>query len=201
MLNTTAQVRGDLGCRGTRGDVQGCRRADGGARRTWWLSACEQNTSELSARRSGSVRRPRARAARVSTGRGQSELAHTHTMSTHLISGNKKDTIGCIHRGTDTARRGPDGSACVGDTQRQTKEGGDASVWQQSEQSSPSMASSAQSSSDRQRPPKLDVEEYLTTAISSTPSDLHPFFESFQNLYSRKCAPTPPPSPPDGFLT
>ncbi|KAF8486999.1 hypothetical protein DFH94DRAFT_621657 [Russula ochroleuca] len=48
------------------------------------------------------------------------------------------------------------------------------------------MSSSAQSSSDRPRPPKLDVEEYLTTAISSTPSDLHPFFESFQNLYSRK---------------
>ncbi|KAI0246668.1 hypothetical protein BJV78DRAFT_1252599 [Lactifluus subvellereus] len=48
------------------------------------------------------------------------------------------------------------------------------------------MSSSAQSSSNRSKPPKLDVEEYLTTAISATPSDLHPFFESFQNLYSRK---------------
>jgi hypothetical protein len=67
--------------------------------------------------------------------------------------------------------------------------------------SSSPMSSSAQSSSDRPRPAKLDVEEYLTTAISSTPSDLHPFFESFQNLYSRKCARTPLLSAPDGFLT
>ncbi|KAI9435847.1 hypothetical protein H4582DRAFT_1817338 [Lactarius indigo] len=42
------------------------------------------------------------------------------------------------------------------------------------------------SSSDRQKPPKLNVDEYLTTAVSATPSDLHPFFESFQSLYSRK---------------
>ncbi|KAI9456131.1 hypothetical protein BJY52DRAFT_1277392 [Lactarius psammicola] len=44
----------------------------------------------------------------------------------------------------------------------------------------------AMSSSDRQKPPKLNVDEYLTTAVSATPSDLHPFFESFQSLYSRK---------------
>ncbi|KAH9964863.1 hypothetical protein BC827DRAFT_1126950 [Russula dissimulans] len=50
-----------------------------------------------------------------------------------------------------------------------------------------SSSSAAPSSSDRPaRPPKLDVEEYLTAAISATPSELHPFFESFQNLYSRK---------------
>ncbi|KAI0298961.1 hypothetical protein B0F90DRAFT_1729588 [Multifurca ochricompacta] len=48
------------------------------------------------------------------------------------------------------------------------------------------MSSSAQSSSDRPKPPKLNVEEYLATAVSATPSDLHPFFESFQSLYSRK---------------
>jgi hypothetical protein len=75
-----------------------------------------------------------------------------------------------------------------------------------------STSTSEQSSSDRQRPPKLDVEEYLTTAISATPSDLHTFFEAFQNLYSRKYARRPLlpfcPSPlfffffPDGvFLT
>ncbi|KAI0297985.1 hypothetical protein BC826DRAFT_1000114 [Russula brevipes] len=48
------------------------------------------------------------------------------------------------------------------------------------------MSTSVQSSSDRPRPAKLNVEEYLTTAISATPSDLHPFFEAFQNLHSRK---------------
>ncbi|KAF8259091.1 hypothetical protein EI94DRAFT_1774019 [Lactarius quietus] len=41
-------------------------------------------------------------------------------------------------------------------------------------------------SSDKQKRPKLNVDEYLTTAISATPSELHPFFESFQSLYSRK---------------
>ncbi|EPQ55610.1 hypothetical protein GLOTRDRAFT_75751 [Gloeophyllum trabeum ATCC 11539] len=34
--------------------------------------------------------------------------------------------------------------------------------------------------------PKLDVEEYLTTALSATPQELHPFFESFRNLHNRK---------------
>jgi len=62
------------------------------------------------------------------------------------------------------------------------------------------MSTSAQSSSDKQRPPKLDVDEYLTTAISATPSDLHPFFEAFQNLYSRKYARHLPHSlPPPAF--
>ncbi len=35
--------------------------------------------------------------------------------------------------------------------------------------------------------PKLDVEEYLTTALSATPQELHPFFIAFQDLHSRKC--------------
>ena len=35
--------------------------------------------------------------------------------------------------------------------------------------------------------PKLDVDEYLTTALSATPADLHPFFTAFQELYTRKC--------------
>ena len=39
---------------------------------------------------------------------------------------------------------------------------------------------------DKQKQPKLDVDKYLSTAISATPADLHPYFESFQNLHSRK---------------
>ncbi|KAI0035539.1 hypothetical protein K488DRAFT_43074 [Vararia minispora EC-137] len=34
--------------------------------------------------------------------------------------------------------------------------------------------------------PKLDVEGYLTTALSSTPQELHQFFQSFLELHSRK---------------
>ncbi|THH15863.1 hypothetical protein EW146_g4681 [Bondarzewia mesenterica] len=48
------------------------------------------------------------------------------------------------------------------------------------------MASSTQMSVDKPKPPKLNVEEYLTTAISATPGELHSFFESFQTLHSRK---------------
>lgn len=44
----------------------------------------------------------------------------------------------------------------------------------------------AMSSANRQKPPKLNVDEYLTTAISATPSELHPFFETFKTLHSRK---------------
>jgi len=40
---------------------------------------------------------------------------------------------------------------------------------------------------DKPKQPKLDVDEYLSTAISATPTDLHPYFESFQDLHSRKC--------------
>lgn len=39
---------------------------------------------------------------------------------------------------------------------------------------------------DKPQAPKLNVEEYLTTALSATPAELHPFFESFQDLHSRK---------------
>ncbi|KAF9791981.1 hypothetical protein BJ322DRAFT_1026512 [Thelephora terrestris] len=39
---------------------------------------------------------------------------------------------------------------------------------------------------DKSKQPKLDVDKYLSTAISATPADLHHYFESFQNLYSRK---------------
>ena len=40
---------------------------------------------------------------------------------------------------------------------------------------------------DKPKQPKLDVDQYLSTAISATPADLHPYFESFQDLYSRRC--------------
>ena len=46
------------------------------------------------------------------------------------------------------------------------------------------MASST--AADKPKQPKLDVDKYLTTAISATPAELHPYFESFQNLHSRK---------------
>ena len=44
---------------------------------------------------------------------------------------------------------------------------------------------------DKPKAPKLDIDEYLTLAISGTPAELHPFFESFRNLYSRKCVTAP----------
>ncbi len=34
--------------------------------------------------------------------------------------------------------------------------------------------------------PKIDVDEFLTLAVSETPQELHPFFESFRTLHSRK---------------
>ncbi|KAI0789255.1 hypothetical protein C8Q75DRAFT_793487 [Abortiporus biennis] len=39
---------------------------------------------------------------------------------------------------------------------------------------------------DKQKAPKLDVETYLTTALSATPAELHPFFQAFLDLHSRK---------------
>ncbi|KAH7924999.1 hypothetical protein BV22DRAFT_1034510 [Leucogyrophana mollusca] len=35
-------------------------------------------------------------------------------------------------------------------------------------------------------PPKLELDEFIATALSATPPDLHPFFESFSKLYTRK---------------
>ena len=34
--------------------------------------------------------------------------------------------------------------------------------------------------------PKLDVDEYLTSALSATPAEIHPYFIAFKDLYSRK---------------
>jgi len=39
---------------------------------------------------------------------------------------------------------------------------------------------------DKPKQPKLDVDQYLSTAISATPTELHPYFESFQELHSRR---------------
>ncbi|KAH9856246.1 hypothetical protein C2E23DRAFT_810780 [Lenzites betulinus] len=39
---------------------------------------------------------------------------------------------------------------------------------------------------DKAKAPKIDVDAFLTLAISETPQELHVFFESFQSLYSRK---------------
>lgn len=39
---------------------------------------------------------------------------------------------------------------------------------------------------DKPKQPKLNVEEYLTTALSATPAELHPFFQAFQDLHSRR---------------
>jgi 26S proteasome regulatory subunit N9 len=36
------------------------------------------------------------------------------------------------------------------------------------------------------KPPKLDLDEFIASALSATPSELHPFFQSFSDLYTRK---------------
>ncbi|PPQ77177.1 hypothetical protein CVT24_009880 [Panaeolus cyanescens] len=36
------------------------------------------------------------------------------------------------------------------------------------------------------QPPKLVLDEFIGTALSATPAELHPFFESFKSLYTRK---------------
>ncbi|KAI6030191.1 hypothetical protein EDC04DRAFT_102895 [Pisolithus marmoratus] len=44
----------------------------------------------------------------------------------------------------------------------------------------------AQSVDYTQAPPKLVLDEFVNKALTSTPSELHPFFEAFRNLYTRK---------------
>ncbi|GBE87060.1 Probable 26S proteasome regulatory subunit [Sparassis crispa] len=36
------------------------------------------------------------------------------------------------------------------------------------------------------KPLRIDVDEYMTMALAATPPELHPFFESFRTLHSRK---------------
>lgn len=33
---------------------------------------------------------------------------------------------------------------------------------------------------------KLDLDQFIGTALSATPSELHPYFEAFRTLYTRK---------------
>jgi len=35
-------------------------------------------------------------------------------------------------------------------------------------------------------PPKFVLEEFIALALSSTPPELHPYFESFKILYTKK---------------
>jgi hypothetical protein len=37
------------------------------------------------------------------------------------------------------------------------------------------------------QPPKLVLDDFIATALSATPPELHPFFDSFRSLYTRKC--------------
>lgn len=37
-----------------------------------------------------------------------------------------------------------------------------------------------------QAPPKLVLDEFISLAVTNTPSELHPFFESFKTLYTKK---------------
>lgn len=43
-------------------------------------------------------------------------------------------------------------------------------------------------STDASKPPKLVLDEFIATGLSATPEELHPFFESFRTLHTRKCA-------------
>jgi len=43
-----------------------------------------------------------------------------------------------------------------------------------------------QQAQKQQQPPKLVLDEFIGTALSATPAELHPFFESFRGLYTRK---------------
>ncbi|KAJ2916365.1 hypothetical protein MD484_g4059, partial [Candolleomyces efflorescens] len=36
------------------------------------------------------------------------------------------------------------------------------------------------------QPQKLNLDEFIGTAVSATPAELHPYFRAFQNLYTRK---------------
>jgi len=35
-------------------------------------------------------------------------------------------------------------------------------------------------------PPKFILDDFIALALSSTPSELHPYFESFRILYTKK---------------
>ncbi|KAF9007150.1 hypothetical protein BDQ17DRAFT_261781 [Cyathus striatus] len=49
-----------------------------------------------------------------------------------------------------------------------------------------SKMSSGSSSTAMDKPPKLVLDEFIAAALSNTPAELHPFFESFRTLYTKK---------------
>lgn len=48
------------------------------------------------------------------------------------------------------------------------------------------MPSSTSVPAELPKPPKLNLDEFVATALSATPAELHPFFESFGKLHTRK---------------
>ena len=132
MLNMTAQGRGDLGAREIRGDVRGCRTGGEGARRTWWMSACEQGASRL--RLTQAVSSPgRAHLYRTQTER----VAHTRTTSTNMIYENKTTLLAAPpsrHRWVRTGWLSGFGRH----TKTNKGEGGDASLTRPTAEPSPS---------------------------------------------------------------
>jgi len=48
------------------------------------------------------------------------------------------------------------------------------------------MPSSSSMPVELPKPPKLDLDEFIATALSATPAKLHPFFKSFSKLHTRK---------------
>jgi 26S proteasome regulatory subunit N9 len=39
---------------------------------------------------------------------------------------------------------------------------------------------------DPPKPFKLNLDDFIATALSATPSELHPFFDNFRVLYNKK---------------
>jgi 26S proteasome regulatory subunit N9 len=48
------------------------------------------------------------------------------------------------------------------------------------------MSSSTATPVELPKPPKLDLDEFIATALSATPAELHPFFQSFSDLHTRR---------------
>ncbi|XP_006455647.1 hypothetical protein AGABI2DRAFT_210106 [Agaricus bisporus var. bisporus H97] len=49
-----------------------------------------------------------------------------------------------------------------------------------------STASTTSTTSTTSSPPKLVLDEFISLAVTNTPTELHPFFESFKTLYTKK---------------
>jgi 26S proteasome regulatory subunit N9 len=45
---------------------------------------------------------------------------------------------------------------------------------------------SSTSNPQQQAPPKFVLDEFISLAIDNTPAELHPFFDSFKTLYTKK---------------